>query len=263
MLNCIDIGEKHFEKQCSKSKITTDIILQFFSDPTECSISVVYLNRYNDGESINKVFVKRMDDTNVFFTHKNGYFFVYNILLSQLFGWSKHPRSFGVRGYLGNHVSISENADIHETIYETKKSAIGGHDIIYKKKHVFLKLDENQDIINSRVENSIAHVYWNDIRCFADKSNISSGGVNNRVLKRTRTKIINYNNKEFCNIFKKRYNLQILKENETLFIRMPYIQPFKANILKKKLIMHCNESIHDIHIFTDSFSKSSFVALHF
>ena len=46
---------------------------------------------------------------------------------SQLFGWSKHPRSFGVRGYLGNHVSISENADIHETIYETKKSAIGGY----------------------------------------------------------------------------------------------------------------------------------------
>ena len=271
-MNCLDIGEKHYTTLCN-TKITADILNDFFSDPKECSISIIYLSRRNDGESLDKVLVKQMDDTNVFFTTKNGYYFIYNIILHHMFGWSKHPRSFGIRGYLGNHIAIGINDgifDIHETIYETKQSATGSFDVLYKKKHVFFKLNENQDI-NS---NSIAHVYWNDIRCFASKNekknekkneieNDGGGFVNNRVLKRTQHVVKSYKINELMNIYKRRCTSKMLEENQTLFVRMPYIQPFKAHALINRINKVCNASIHCIHIFTDTFAKSSFVALNF
>jgi hypothetical protein len=61
----------------------------------------------HEGIVLSDLWVKEIDkECSIFYTVKNGYYFVYPRFIRNVLLWSKHPKAFGTEGYLGNHISI-------------------------------------------------------------------------------------------------------------------------------------------------------------
>ncbi len=255
MDECNMNDESHYQDTDSYA-ITFKDVEEFFRDYNECQVSIIYLNRYNDGVFADKVRVTDIDDCKLFFSYRQNYYFCYMNLISNVIGWSKHPKSLGLQGYIGNHISIGKNEknklDIHETVYETMKSVQGNHSIIYKKHHTSITHNENQ----------LANVLLNDIKCFKNKSliNIKGGYIKQIVKGKTKTFMKTCN---IVSIFEKRYRKikHEIEKNDVVFIRIQFINIKDSEKFIRQCMSLCDENVETIHLISDSQSKTSVIIL--
>ena len=127
--------------------------------------------RWAAGDVLSDLYVKQIDQgCHIFYSVKNGYYYVYPQFIQNILLWSKHPQAFGQEGRLGNHISIgSKNGfdiDIHETLYSSKFSN-KGHVLIANKKHCDYTIDsDNKTLISNNCHlDQLAQILWDDICC--------------------------------------------------------------------------------------------------
>jgi hypothetical protein len=273
MIKCENLNENCLAKNCLVlNKITIDDINKFFdiTNAIKCNTKIIYLNRYNNGEVLSELYVKKLDeDCHIFYTIKNNYYYIYPQFIQNILLWSKHPQAFGKEGRLGNHISIgSKNGidiDIHETIY-THIFSNKGHTLIADKIHCdYVIGSDNKTLISNNCHlNQLAQILWDDICCSVYSHIQIIGGVNNK----------NYNNKTYNIIVKNKIkkpkininNLLILinnlinkvnlNDNEKVFIiKLPYIRSSQLKLIIKNISKL--DLDRDISIITNSYCKCS------
>lgn len=163
----------------SRAPTYTDVA-RFFADPLECSINIIYLRSSRDGDVKRSVNVKLLQDCAHFFSSRGSYFYVYARLFYQMMAWSRHPRSFGEQGYLGNHITIgpgqarqgTTSLDIHETIYTTVNSAVGNYALIFNKIQRNYSIDRSTHQLmqtqQQQHSDQLAPILWNEILASID-----------------------------------------------------------------------------------------------
>lgn len=183
-------SENCLQQECDVNMhiITMNDVHSFFDikNAKQCTTSIVYINGFDDPLSISKVMLKEVDeDCYLKFTMKNNFYYVYTRLIENMLLWSKHPKAFGIKGHMGNHVSIGplknkpNNASIHETFYSWKKTPDNLYDILWNKQHIFYDIDTinpkeliTQQFISSH---SIAQSLWDAIYCHNNSKQTGSG----------------------------------------------------------------------------------------
>jgi hypothetical protein len=187
--------------------------------------------------------------------------------------WSAHPRSFGISGYLGNHISIGLNEktkliDIHETIYSSSKSNSGHILIADKRHHNYLIDKDNKTLMStSHIQNNeLAQILWDDICCMSNEQ-LTGNGYRNP--SKSKTKLIRNNSKNVSNTYSitdiihfitsKYVSLKCEKQKKSeRIMRIPYVRRSRLLQLGKRL-----EKLKlDINmIISDSHTKTSLIVI--
>ena len=266
MVKCSEFHDNCQPKTCVvKTPVTMKDIDAFFNvnKSVKCDTTVVYLNRYKQGTTLNALYVKQVDeDCHIFYTVKNGYYFVYPNFMHNILLWSQHPNWFGIEGFLGNHISIGSkdgtNIDIHETIYTTFKSNQGNHTLIASKLHCYyyIGVDNKTLTSNNCSQHQLAQVLWDDICCSLNSPTVggttTSKQKHHMIVKNKRVpplKSIAF----LTNLITKYVKKTKDKDNHVTVFRLPYIRPFQLEKIKKKLAYDDNKTF----IVTNTSSKSS------
>jgi hypothetical protein len=248
-MDCNNFADNCKAKSCSENKqITIADIHKFFdiSKSSECSTSIIYLNRYSEGITLSKLYVKNIDlECNIFYTIKNNYYYIYPKFMENIILWSKHPKAFGNKGFLGNHISIGENLSnpgiyIHETVYDYVQNK-SKHFLIANKKHTEYQINQKTLISTNAVLENKAQILWDDIYCYESQGIQSAGRI--KILK-TKSKDKSYdkfNESEVLEIIKER--CKNLDKNKVYCINIPYVRPSKLVSLAKKIEKTSNMSI--------------------
>jgi hypothetical protein len=269
MNKCDNLPDNCTPKKCEvKKPVTIQDIDTFFdiSYAQECSTSIVYLNRYNNGVVMSKLYVKNIDsECNIFYTKKNDYYFVYPKFIQNIILWSAHPKAFGVSGYLGNHISIGTNnngksIDIHETIYNSTKSN-AGHVLIAGKKHINYTIDkDNKTLISSAVNNQLAQVLWDDI-CCPNSGNQLTGGTHGmlKLVKPKKTKLHSLTISDILDDIIAKCKSIKTSENKEHYIRIPYVRRSQLLFLAQKILKKIKLDIS--MIISDSYTKTSILVI--
>lgn len=251
-------------KNCNVTrKITLQDIDKFFdiTNSIKCNTKIVYLNRFDDGDVLSDLYVKQIDqDCHIFYSVKNGYYYVYPQFIQNILLWSKHPQAFGQEGRLGNHISIgSKNGydiDIHETLYSSKFSN-KGHVLIANKKRCDYTIDsDNKTLISNNCHlDQLSQILWDDICCSIYPQTPTIGGNKKKynLIKKNKIKkpIININ--KLTNLINEIIKKNKFKKNKTLIVRLPYIRASQLKILSMN-ILRINK---EISIITNSYCKCS------
>jgi hypothetical protein len=260
MNKCDNLADNCKQKTCNnKNPITINDINKFFDSTDECSTSIVYLNRYNDGITLSKLYVKNIDEEcNIFFTIRNDYYYIYPKFMENIILWSKHPKAFGSSGYLGNHISIGEkngDIDIHETTYNSKISN-NNHILIASKNHINYKIQNDKLVAVPLSQSDMqlkAQILWDDIRCY-NKTNIGGGKKLNLVKPGTKSKVLLSFKEKFNIILNRCKNIKKL-DNKDHIIRIPYIIKSELILLSNKILK--NTDLNISIIISDSHAKTS------
>lgn len=242
-MDCNNFADNCKAKSCPENKqITIADIHKFFdiSKSSECSTSIVYLNRYSEGITLSKLFVKNIDsECNIFYTIKNNYYYIYPKFMENIILWSKHPKAFGNKGFLGNHISIGENMsnqgiDIHETVYDYVQNKTK-HLLIANKKHTEYHINNKTLISNTVLPNNEvkAQILWDDIYCYESQGIQSAGRIKILKTKSKNNSYDKFNESKVLEIINER--CKNLDKNKVYCINIPYVRPSKLVSLAKKI----------------------------
>ena len=217
----------------------------YFSNPQECFMRVVYMKSGGIGNYVDVVKYKIMHDCVRYFTVEGNYFYVYINLTRNTMVWSAHPLASGVKGVIGHHITIGMRADgqldIHETMYEAEE--ILRYHIIARKvpRRYFVHNKTFRLVSKQNPPPHYAPKVWDEILHYMTIGGEMEGGMGKADPKRLITHKNPREHKGIAEIFEiitqrlEKVKDTLRNDDKAAFIRIPYIPLSKEDAARKRL----------------------------
>lgn len=223
-------------------------VQNYFANPEQCNIRVVYIDSNNEASFIDNVKFKKIDDCVRYFTQARKYYYVYLKLLRNILVWSAHPILGGLEGVIGHHITIGHkqdgSMDIHERMY-TVKHVKQYHIIAGKTNRTYAVHPKSFQLISqTKPPPHFAPIIWNEILEYMKEGTNMVGGMGNVdpsiiLAKRTAYNARVYSIAELFEVIESRVtkalNEMTTAEDEVAFIRIPYVPAAKEAHAQKRL----------------------------
>jgi hypothetical protein len=240
-------------------------ISQYVHPFDECEINVVYKDMLDVGTYRDSVKFKKFDDCVHYFTRSRAYFYFYINLLKSAIVFSAFPIAGGVKGVLGNHITIgfdqNGSLDIHETMYTVEE--MRRYHIIANKKKREYSIDAKtlQLVSQASAPPHYAPLLWNDILRFVQNARQhdeqyggASGNPAIMVTKRNPRPQLRYHEL----VAKVRWRIQkiakMIQEDETrcAFVRVPYVsKEVESDLLRDIEEAYSDKALRTFMLITD------------